>query len=55
MKKKATQLWDRICNGELENDFAAKVAVKDLEKAAQLVKDTLHLILYIKKVNKEIK
>ena len=52
-KKIVAQLWDRICNGEFDNDFAAKVAVKDLEKAAQLVKDTLHLILYVKKLNKE--
>lgn len=48
-------IWDRICNGELENDFAEIVAAKDLEKAASLIRKALYLILMVKQANKEVK
>ena len=50
-QKLVDQLWNKICNGELENDFAEIVAAKDLEKAASLIRKALYLILMVKQTN----
>lgn len=54
-EKTVDQIWDRICNGELETTFAEIIAAKDLEKAASLIRKALYLILMVKQANKEVK
>lgn len=54
-EKIVDQFWNKICNDELDNDFATIVAAKDLEKAASLIRKALYLILMVKQANKESK
>jgi hypothetical protein len=54
-EKTVDQFWNKICNDELDNDFATIVAAKDLKKAASLIRKALYLILMVKQANKEIK
>lgn len=54
-QKLVDQVWDKIYNDKIDSDHAIRIAASDLDKAAQLIKQTLNLILLVRQVNKETK